>query len=139
MRGQEKDNKIWRLVLETFNKLNSLAFSPIDYSLIYYYFLWNLFSVLGYQPEIYNCFFCQKKLEPKRIYFSLQEGATVCNECSGKTKEAILINEGLVKVLRIILKKEWPIFRRLKIENSEKKLLKEISESYLDFVSGQNK
>ncbi len=139
VRDQEKDNKIWHLILETFNKLNSLALSQFNYFLIYYYFLWNLFSVLGYQPEIYNCFFCQRRLEPKRIYFSLKEGATVCNECSRKTKEAIIINEGLVKILRIILKKDWSTFRRLKIENSQKKLLKEISESYLGFVSEQNK
>ena len=72
IKDQEKDEKIWRLVSETFHKLDNLTLLPVNYFLIYYYFLWNLFSVLGYQPEIYKCSFCQKKLEPNKIYFSIK-------------------------------------------------------------------
>jgi DNA repair protein RecO (recombination protein O) len=139
IKDQEKDEKIWRLVLETFHKLDNLTLLPVNYFLIYYYFLWNLFSVLGYQPEIYKCFFCQKKLEPNKIYFCIQEGIIACSQCSKKTKGVIAINEGLVKILRIILKKDWLTFKRLKIENYQKKALKEISENYLNFVAEQSK
>jgi DNA repair protein RecO (recombination protein O) len=139
IKGQEKDEKIWRLVLETFHKLDDLTLLPVNYFLIYYYFLWNLFSVLGYRPEIYKCSFCQKKLEPNKIYFSIEEGALICSQCSKKTKGVITVNEGLVKILRIILKKDWLTFKRLKIENYQKKALKEISENYLNFVAEQSK
>lgn len=139
IKGQEKDEKIWRLVLETFHKLDDLTLLPVNYFLIYYYFLWNLFSVLGYQPEIYKCSFCQKRLEPNKICFSIEEGVLTCNQCSKKTEGVIAINEGLVKILRIILKKDWPTFKRLKIENYQKKALKEISENYLNFVAEQSK
>jgi DNA repair protein RecO (recombination protein O) len=139
IKDQEKDEKIWRLVLGTFHKLNDLTLLPVNYFLIYYYFLWNLFSVLGYQPEIYKCSFCQKRLEPNKIYFSIQEGALICSQCSKKTKGVITVNEGLVKILRIILKKDWLTFKRLKIEDYQKKALKEISENYLNFVAEQSK
>jgi len=139
IKDQEKDEKIWRLVSETFHKLDNLTLLPVNYFLIYYYFLWNLFSVLGYQPEIYKCSFCQKKLEPNKIYFSIKERALFCSQCSKKTKGVITVNEGLVKILRIILKKDWLTFKRLKIENYQKKALKEISENYLNFVAEQSK
>ena len=70
VKNEEKDEKIWRLILETFDKLDNLSLFPVNYFLIYYYFLWNFFSILGYAPEIYHCSICQKKLYPGRLYFS---------------------------------------------------------------------
>jgi len=139
IKDQEKDEKIWRLFLETFHKLDNLTLLPVNYFLIYYYFLWNLFLVLGYQPEIYKCSFCQKKLEPNEIYFSGKNGAIICSQCSKKIQGVIVINEGLVKILRLILKKDWLTFKRLKIENYQKKALKEISKNYLNFVAEQSR
>ena len=45
--GEEEDEDIWNLLTEVFEKVNS-------YSLIYYYFVWNLLSILGYQVDLYH-------------------------------------------------------------------------------------
>ena len=69
IKGEEKDEDIWSLFAEVFDKLNNYKLLTTNYSLIYYYFLWNLFSILGYQIDLYHCANCQKKLIPEKLYF----------------------------------------------------------------------
>lgn len=59
--GQEADEKTWNLILETYRILDKERLPNYDYRLIYYYFLWNFLSGLGYQLELYRCVLCQKK------------------------------------------------------------------------------
>ena len=101
VKGQEPDKEIWELLLETFNKLNTKYKIQDTRYIIYYYFLWNLFSILGYQPELTQ------------------------NTLSGKK-----INTDIIKILKLIFKKDWPILSRLKIEPLHLKLLKDVSEWY---------
>lgn len=100
---EEKDEKIWQLLKEALEKLNSLKKMSAVYTeeIIYYYFFWNLISILGYQPEFHNCFVLGKK-----------------------------INGDIVKILKVILKRDWQILLRLKLEPIHQKLLKNISEWY---------
>ena len=93
---EEKDDQIWALLNGTFEKLNSQK--P---EIMYYYFFWNLVSILGYQPELSNCSISGKK-----------------------------INCDIIKILKLIFKKDWPILSRLKIEPLHLKLLKDVSEWY---------
>ncbi len=69
--------------------------------IIPYYFFWNLISLLGYHPEIKNCTIQGKK-----------------------------INCDIIKIIKVILRKEWQILSRLKLEPNHLKLLKNISKWY---------
>lgn len=129
VRGQEPDKDIWQLLNETFERINSEKSE-----IIYYYFLWNLLSILGYGPQLYNCAFCQRKLIPGKLYFSFEDGGVVCPVCSARVKKIQKINPDIIKILRIILKKDWEILSKLKIEPPHRKLLKEVSESYLNGI-----
>jgi DNA repair protein RecO (recombination protein O) len=137
----EKDENIWRIILETFQRLDSYTLEESDYFPIYYYFLWSLFSVLGYQPEIHRCPLCQKKLEPGELYFSFREGGIVCKTCARKLKpkESLMVNEDFVKVLRIILRRDWQTLERLKIGESVKKMIRDVSERYLSSILEEDK
>ena len=97
IKGQEPDKEIWDLLNETFEKLNK----SWKLEILYYYFLWNLFSILGYQPEIHNCSLHGKK-----------------------------INCDIIKILKVIFKKDWQILSRLKLEPLHLKLLKDVSQWY---------
>ena len=97
----ERDEEIWRLLGEVFEKLSSLK----KIEIIYYYFFWNLVSILGYQPDISGCFLRGKKID--------------CD---------------IVKILKVILRKDWQILSRLKIEPIHQKLLKNTSEWYNNTV-----
>jgi len=138
VKGEEEDKEIWRLSIDSFKKLDSPAFLKDNYFLIYYFFIWNLFSILGYTPEIYSCSICQKKLYPGKLYFSPSEGGVICSTCSGKIKKFKLVNDSFIKILRIILKKDWSTLKKLKFDETQKKLLKDVSIFYLSFVTEQD-
>jgi len=117
---EEKDDQVWQLLKETFDKLGSLkAELPFmemkvekraktsltienrRLEIVYYYFFWHLVSILGYEPEIHDCSIGRKKID--------------CD---------------VAKILKVILKKDWPILSRLKLESVHLKLLKDVSEWY---------
>ena len=83
--GEEKDERIWQLFCETFEKFNTLEIRNSNLEILYYYFFWNLVSFLGYRPE----------LKPGSV---------------GREK----VNPDIAKIIKIILKKDWSILSRLK-------------------------
>lgn len=118
--GEEKDDLIWDLLTEVFNNLD-------NYELIYCYFLWNLLSILGYQIDLYNCAYCQKKLVPQKLFFSPEQGI-ICGDCQSQG-DAVLPD--IVKILRLFLNKDWQTLSRLKMADYHKKSLEKISKDYL--------
>ena len=123
IRGEERDEKIWDLLNEVFDKLENYELRIKNYELVYFYFLWHLLSILGYQIDLYHCAVCQKKLRPGKLYFNLEKGGIVC---CGEGEE---ISSDAIKILRLFLKNDWQILRRLKITDLQKKELELISES----------
>lgn len=133
IKGEEPDKNTGNLILESFKRLNSCN-SRLNF-IVFSYFLWNFFSILGYQPEIEKCVFCRKKLIPKEIYFSSGQGGIICGKCRKKSKNRSKISPETVKILRIILKKNWKILSKLKIKDDIKGELEEISRKYLSRLS----
>ena len=142
IKGQEKDDDIFNLLSETFNKLNNYQLPTTNYSLTYYYFLWNFLSILGYHPEIQNCVACELKLNPHGLYFSNKDGGIICKNCLDSDTEFKKtypehykkINSDIVKILRLILKKNWQILSKLKIDIFSQDLFKEISDNYYYYI-----
>ncbi len=122
----EPDEKIWELLKEVFEKL-----STAKPEIVYYYFFWNFLSFLGYHPEMYQCALCQKKLSPETIYFNPKEGGLVCGQCEKPIEADKKIEPAAVKIIRIILNKDWTTFKKLKLEKEELKALKAVSNYYL--------
>ncbi len=143
IKGEERDQNIFNLLNDTFSKLNNIQFPISNFQLVHYYFFWNFISVLGYGPELSKCAVCQQKLNPHSLYFSNKEGGVVCQNChllrkdpsslgfSGQVSE---VKSDVVKILRLIIKKDWDILSKLKIENNIKKLLREVSENYYNYL-----
>ncbi len=127
---EQREEKIWNLAKEVFEKLDHYNLSIAHYSLLYYYFLWNLFSILGYHPELFRCAVCEKQLDPGIICFSSDEGGTVCGFCVGKAQDTRKVNADLVKILRLILKKDWGVLPKLRLQPFSQRMLKDVSDSY---------
>lgn len=138
---QEKDERVWEILKETFEKLNQSKASIKDYFFSYYYFLWNLLSLLGYEPEVYHCVICQKRLRPEKLYFSSQDGGIICRDCGKriKTGDCFEIDLATIKILRIILKKDWKVLGRIKISQDCQNFLRETSNQYLSSISEKSK
>jgi len=142
IKGEEKDKEIFNLVNEAFVKLNNCTLGNKPCTLIYYYFLWNLLSTLGYRSEVYECAGCHKKLIPYDLYFSSKEGGVICGECE-KNKDILheslpngprKVNSDIVKILRLFLKNDWQTLSKLKIEVVSQNLLKNISDNYYAYI-----
>lgn len=132
--GQEKDEHIWGLLAETFERINDYSLPAARCPFAYYYFLWNFFSVLGYLPEIYKCAACRGELNSQEIYFSNKEGGIICSSCLNLYNDAQKISQDAVKVLRIILKKDWKVLSKLKIDDFSYDLFKKISDNYYCYL-----
>lgn len=135
---EEKDDELWNLLNRTFQRLNNCQLSIVNCQLLYYFSLWSLFSILGYEPELYYCVTCQKKLLPETFWFLPSEGGIICWRCiKDFTKEEKKILKEIkietVKILRIFLKQDWKILDQIKIEDQNLKNLEEISCAYLEF------
>lgn len=153
IKGENADKGVWDFLNNTFKKLNDYEFfqsetgrsanrrhkylhrQTISYRLLYYYFFWNFLKILGYQPQLYKCSVCQKRLAPKNLYFSSKEGGAVCSLCSEKITEAKSINTETIKILRLILKKDETTLNRLKLNSSLSELLGDISEDYFTYIN----
>lgn len=134
---EEPDERIWELLIEILKRLKNSPILVLKLYLIYHYFFWNLISILGYKPQLYFCLFCQKKLKPERLYFSLQGGIT-CNLCSKNDKLKIPISAEEVKILRKILEKDWRILEKLKFKKRYLQSLEKIAKFYLKAIVEKN-
>jgi len=133
VRGQEKDERLWRLLAGTFKKLDAENLKPGTRDLTYHFFIWNFLSLLGYQLDLYHCSSCQKKLVPENIYFGQKEKGLICNSCQGTVKpdKLLVLPLDAIKIIRILLKKDWAVLGRLKIGAEDFVSLKMISNHYL--------
>ena len=130
VKEEEKDESLWELLTETFKQLNNLKIENYKLKIIYYYFLWNFFSILGYGLQLYHCVLCQRKLAPERLFFTPKEGGVICQKCEKKIKSINEISLETIKILRIILKKDWSLLKKIKIKKENLNSLKKITQEY---------
>ncbi len=134
VKGAERDSSLFDLLNDSFYKLNDDALKKKKAFLVFYYFLWNALSLLGYHCEVKKCANCVNKLMPHDIYFSAKEGGVICGNCFKKAPQhADKINSSTVKILRIIFSKNWNLLLKLKMEKIDKILLGKISQRTIDF------
>ena len=130
LKGHGKDENTFNLLEKTFERINNRA-AIKNFDLIYYYFLWNFLANQGYKPEVLKCAGCGSRLNPYNIYFSCKEGGVICKDCYNMDERPEKINSDIVKILRIILAKDWQTLSKLKIEPPSQALFKKVSENAL--------
>jgi DNA repair protein RecO (recombination protein O) len=135
LNGVEKDDKIFDFVKEIFNILENSKIENKKLKILYYYFLWNFLALQGYCPELGKCVICKNKLNPYNIYFSSKDGGVVCKSCIATNKNFQKLNSDVVKILRLIIKKDWKILSKLKIREHSEKLFQKISDNYYYYLS----
>ncbi len=135
VRGQEKDENLWQLLIETFENLNHCQIvRSLTCQSLYYYFFWNLLSLLGYQPDFYHCVLCQRRLVPEKNYFSPREGGIICQKHAKDLKLGKAIDLATLKILRIIIEKNWHLLAKLKIKKDNLKSLEEITSDFYSYI-----
>ncbi|MFW6283682.1 MAG: DNA repair protein RecO [Minisyncoccales bacterium] len=131
IKGEEKDEALWNLILQSFKGLNN---KKIDSKILFFFFLWNFLSLLGYKPQLKNCIKCRNKLEPEKLSFNYQEGGVVCKDCSGKIKNEVKINPNIVKIIRLFLSHNLEILSHVSIPKDKLDDLEELSKKYYLYI-----
>lgn len=134
IKGEEADDKIWNLFVEIFDELSREGTK--DCKPAYYYFFWNILSILGYQIDLYHCARCREKLIPGIMNFSAEQNGIICLRCSfDDIKDKIKISSETVKVLRFIQKNDLSFFKKLKIEKEFLAELGLVTENYSEVLA----
>lgn len=146
VKGEEPDERIWGLLRGVLQRLNIPTLKASRLPLIYYYFFWNLLSILGYEPELDLCVSCQKKLTPENLYFNFEEGGVICGNCFRKIKpklseqrfvESKSCRPEVIKLLRLLLREDWQTLTKIKIASQYWESLKDISDNYYSYILNQ--
>lgn len=146
VKGAERDERIWKLLLETLYKLKH-AKDKLETSV--YYFEWDLLSCLGFKPELYSCISCHEELKRGKFSFSVKDGGVLCQKCTEKyeaeksrfsskmevTEGIKEISKNAIKVLRLIIMRNQKIFRRLKLTPELNKELDSLSRAFIRYVA----
>ncbi len=132
--GEQADSVIYDLLNISYSKLNEENLSSLQVQLVYFGFIWNLFSILGYKPEVYNCVVCQNRLDEDSIFFSPDGAGLVCSRCLGSVGMYKKINTDVVKILRLIIKKDFNTLLKLSIPLASGKILRTISNQYYYYL-----
>jgi len=127
IKDQEKDESIWIFFKKYFDILNDFSYHPT----FYYYFFWNILSLLGYKPEIYSCILCKRTVrEFDKLFF--KDGGIICGNCVSFRSISIDIN--IIKILKLIFEDNKKLLFKLKIGNNEDKLISEFLKKYIVFT-----
>lgn len=86
---------------------------PVD--IVLRYFELHLLSATGFRPELYTCVSCAQELQPVRNAFSVAAGGVVCPNCVPPGAGLPWLSVNALKVLRLILRSEYPEVARLRL------------------------
>lgn len=126
LKGEEKDSALFALLQETVAVTQEAGFAKE--ALLYWYFVWNLFAQQGRSPQLAMCASCKGLLRSKALYFSFTEGGALCSVCVRQSQDAIATTPEAIKVLRLILERDWPKLSRLKLDPSFNSHLRALSD-----------
>lgn len=132
---EEKDEYVFKLLLDILNIINNNKKPIANYDLILALFVLQLLIKLGHKPELHHCVICGKKIEPKENKFDFLKGGLVCGACKpSEDKYNRPISEECIKILRLV---ENTALLKLTNLKSDKKLDQEvidIMEKYLKMI-----
>lgn len=133
IKTRQKDNDIFRLLSELIKFIDRENSEDKSIVLIQAA-VFKLISYLGFQPELYNCQICQKKIIPNNNYFSFCNGGLICKGCFAKDKESVSISEEEIKLVRFFLENNLEEIRKIKAHENYMKKITKIILMYVPYV-----
>jgi DNA repair protein RecO (recombination protein O) len=86
-----------------------------DLPLVARYYELHLLGLAGYQPQLFVCGGCKKRLEPEVNYLSAADGSVFCRKCGYDRLGTTEISVNALKVLRFLQTREWDTCRLLRL------------------------
>lgn len=105
-----------------------------DHELLNFSFFLKFLSLLGMEPQLFNCCGCDNTIKAGGNFFSSREGGMICPECGrGHPRGSFLVSDDCIKVLRFLRSSELSKINSLKLE--DKKLRREMAAVIKNFYS----
>ncbi len=93
-----------------------------------------LISISGYMPDLVGCYICGK-YKSKYMYFSIDKGVIICNECcKNEAVNIIKISLGVLTAMRHIIYSDLDKLFSFNLSEKSIKNLSSVAEKYLLYV-----
>jgi DNA repair protein RecO (recombination protein O) len=129
--AEDESQQLWEMLLFALRVLDSDE-EQID--LFLRWFELHLLSLVGFQPELFNCLACGDELQAVTNYLSLAAGGVFCPRCGEAAGGTEPIEPGLLKVLRHIQRSSWTDVRGVQLRPQTIQAVENILYRYLVLV-----
>jgi DNA repair protein RecO (recombination protein O) len=102
--------------------------------LVLRYFEIHLLSLMGYQPELYQCLNCRAELLPQRNFFSTSGGGTLCPACAGHEPVVFALTVDALKTMRFLLNNDYVSASKLKMNPPLACELEQLLRGYIRYI-----
>ena len=135
---QERDShpQIFALLKETLSRLAASKDEVLP--LVARFFDLRLLSLMGYQPQLFQCIECHEPLEPVTNYYSLVDGGVLCPSHGEGRVGAEPLPLPLFKALRFLQTREWDVVARLDLSDGLQAELERLLQSTLIYHLERN-
>lgn len=98
----QRDSRIFVLLKDILEYLDSGLVAVKKLPLVRWFFVWRYLTCLGYQPELYACLSCHRKVSGGNNYFSFKRGGVVDEPCRSTVTDGVVVTASAIKVLRLL-------------------------------------
>lgn len=102
------------------------------------FFDMHLLTLVGYQPELFQCVRCRDAIQPVTNFWSSSDGGVLCPRCGEGVSHAVTLPLNALKVLRFLQTREWELCRRLQLSPPLHGELEHILHGYIAFILERN-
>ncbi len=114
--------------------LRNISADDSDLRIIARFYELSLLSLVGFQPELFDCVVGHEPLEPQDQYFSAFDGGAICPEHAENNPHAQPMSLPALKVLRYMTTQDWPMIRELILSDPLHLELERILQSYIVYL-----
>jgi DNA repair protein RecO (recombination protein O) len=138
--GEEQESsELYHLLAES---LSHLCDAP-NPALVARYYELHLLALAGYQPRLFDCVQCGKRLrqvdsESPPYGFDCARGGVLCDQCAPNSREALPLSLSALKVLRHAARVEWPAFATLSLRPLVAREVEQTLLRYITYVLERN-
>lgn len=134
---EEKDEKIFELLLSYLREVDNLATEDVVKADIFTYgFIFKLLHILGYGLEMGRCVVCNAALKPGENFFESERGGTVCGQCAAHAGKKVRITDETIKFIRIFLDNKIENFGKIRTEEKNLNNLKLVANEAIKWIVG---
>ena len=124
----DESHLLWELLLLCLRELNA---GTDGGDLLLRWFELSLLSLMGFQPQLFDCLGCGDELLPDKNYLHLQAGGVYCPDCGLALQSTEPIAPDVLKILRHLTRTHWPELRSLQLRQSTARAVENILHRYL--------